>query len=809
MLKLLSGIFISQFIALWVANNSAQAITLPSKLPLRLQLHFAIDPGLAGWISANEVLVPVDEMSSAQILKWLVDKDTVAKALILTERQLSEKSLLGPSKNDESAEAVKADAELEALRTKSLAEIPLLLASEFAKPINERSVLLPELYLAWRGSHPLSVPPEVAEMGDKVMAETSQASCSAQKNAIMGVTKQKMMGMTDEALLKFIDVAKNYSSPSHRRKYLEILAGSLPESRRQAASVSLKAYALDMPLLAQRFSWLDSDIDLSSATDERLFSGVRRELARKRCSAAEGSLVKMLSPKISKTSLTSAIATGVEIERCYRPLKQGAQKDFWNRVAPHLDSAYGKEGTLWAKIRMAHIERVSNELEQSTATLNEILIQAVPAAQYRAVVAKAIYYLGKISDELHQMEPANKYYSDYLDQFSDQEDFEFALNGIIINLAADKKWVDMIPLLTSYIGQQSLVHIDRRPVGTVAFSLFWLGRAYLQTSHPERAREMWRRLAAEYYSTFYGALGHYLLEQSSGQRYSIEPSRVVGFNFEKMLSQLSPSNHGAATRASAFLQAGIVDEARCEIDEIMPTSPTDYDSQAIKVMLLYASGSWLDAIKIFDTVPRSYRGGLPVGFERALFPRKYADIVLTQAKKLSFDPDLVFALVRQESVFAKKATSRVGAVGLMQLMPVTARFELAKMSGNYINRETRFALQKELENPSSLYDPDANVTVGVHHLWRLMNTYKSPVFALTSYNAGASATEKWRKAIANDDWLTFIERIPFKETRGYVKLIMRNYFYYSRWYNPVSSPNQVHIDSIMPDLVQLAKDQPK
>ncbi|MFY7928846.1 MAG: hypothetical protein ACOVS5_08230, partial [Oligoflexus sp.] len=60
--------------------------------------------------------------------------------------------------------------------------------------------------------------------------------------------------------------------------------------------------------------------------------------------------------------------------------------------------------------------------------------------------------------------------------------------------------------------------------------------------------------------------------------------------------------------------------------------------------------------------------------------------------------------------------------------------------------------------------------------------YKNPVFVLTSYNANPRATERWISNIDSDDMLVFIERIPYRETRSYVKLVMRNYFYYKRWY---------------------------
>jgi soluble lytic murein transglycosylase len=197
-----------------------------------------------------------------------------------------------------------------------------------------------------------------------------------------------------------------------------------------------------------------------------------------------------------------------------------------------------------------------------------------------------------------------------------------------------------------------------------------------------------------------------------------------------------------------------------------------------------------------------------VGFERILFPIKYVDLVKKNASKLEMDPDFVFALMRQESVFAPDAASPVGALGLMQLMPTTAKLEATKLSPDYIDREAKALIARSLEDQSSLRNPEINVTLGVHHLWRLMQIYKSPVFALTAYNASPAATLRWQKTIATDDWLTFIERIPYKETRAYVKLILRNYFYYKRWYNIADGKEQVHIETVIEDLLKLAKVNP-
>jgi soluble lytic murein transglycosylase len=78
--------------------------------------------------------------------------------------------------------------------------------------------------------------------------------------------------------------------------------------------------------------------------------------------------------------------------------------------------------------------------------------------------------------------------------------------------------------------------------------------------------------------------------------------------------------------------------------------------------------------------------------------------------------------------------------------------------------------------------PKNNIAIGVHHLRSLKNKYQHPVFVMTAYNASPRATKRWQENIPTEDIFFFIESIPYRETQKYVKLVFRNYFYYSQFY---------------------------
>jgi hypothetical protein len=143
-----------------------------------------------------------------------------------------------------------------------------------------------------------------------------------------------------------------------------------------------------------------------------------------------------------------------------------------------------------------------------------------------------------------------------------------------------------------------------------------------------------------------------------------------------------------------------------------------------------------------------------------LYPTQYLSRL--QKMKSDFDPIIALSLIRQESAFNKNARSHVGARGLMQIMPNTGK-----------------RLHKKLRT-HQLYNPKLNIKIGTKYLKKLLKRYDDNlVYTLAAYNAGESRVKRWKKELFHDDAiLENIEKIPFLETRKYVKLIFRNIFFY-------------------------------
>lgn len=153
----------------------------------------------------------------------------------------------------------------------------------------------------------------------------------------------------------------------------------------------------------------------------------------------------------------------------------------------------------------------------------------------------------------------------------------------------------------------------------------------------------------------------------------------------------------------------------------------------------------------------------------AVYPLPHREALIGAAAREGLAPALVAAVVRQESAFDPRAVSPAGAVGLMQLMPGTAA-ELVR------------DLRPRLVDEDALTDPELSLELGARYLAAMLDRFDgSWIAALVAYNAGPHRYERWRSfpEFGGDRELT-VERIPFGETRRYVKAVLRNVRVYRR-----------------------------
>ncbi len=159
---------------------------------------------------------------------------------------------------------------------------------------------------------------------------------------------------------------------------------------------------------------------------------------------------------------------------------------------------------------------------------------------------------------------------------------------------------------------------------------------------------------------------------------------------------------------------------------------------------------------------------------RVIFPWPFRRLIEAEAEAHGVDPYLVAAMIRQESTFRAEVTSRAGARGLMQLMPRTAAGLARRLGVEWDDQLLAVA--------------DANLHLGTAHLAALLRSYRGNVIAaLAAYNAGSRPVARWLRYPEAKDQFRFVERIPYAETRRYVRAVLRNRALYRALYPPAES----------------------
>ncbi|HEV7386973.1 MAG TPA: transglycosylase SLT domain-containing protein [Gemmatimonadaceae bacterium] len=301
----------------------------------------------------------------------------------------------------------------------------------------------------------------------------------------------------------------------------------------------------------------------------------------------------------------------------------------------------------------------------------------------------------------------------------------------------------------------SLVARDSNSTEALA-AQYWAGRSYAALGDKTRSRARWHSIVKSDPLSYYAVLAAKRLDTTlvAADRSSPNYARI-------------PAVDSALNRVVGLRDVGMDVEAGFENDRLFKDALANPTRMVATAHALaggdQASRSIALGRRAIDDIGQS-----PDNF-RLYFPVLERETLISSSKDNGLDPVLVAALIRQESNFNPQATSPAGARGLMQLMPAVGKdVAAAKGIGPW--------------DPDILYQPATNIKLGTAHLSGLVRKYPEVVKTLAAYNAGESRVEKWSTKAGANDPEVFTERIPFVETRDYVRIILRNRAYYQALY---------------------------
>lgn len=279
-------------------------------------------------------------------------------------------------------------------------------------------------------------------------------------------------------------------------------------------------------------------------------------------------------------------------------------------------------------------------------------------------------------------------------------------------------------------------------------ALYWSGRAWSRLGDEDAAQVRWRVSLSRDGTGYYAGLSRSRLNVAA-PIVPDGPEVLARANIDSAIGRMEVLRELGLHAEVRLEEAGLIRQAGDTVDRLLETA-----------VAFRRHGEPAQALRLATRA-------LALGAERnqtlltLLYPVLRPEALLNLAQERHLDPALIAGLIRQESNFDPSATSRAGARGLMQILPGT---------GSHIARRERYPLW----DPVLLYQPDVSLEMGTIHLANLINSYGHPNYVLAAYNAGGSRVRRWRRRAGVEDPELFVERIPYRETRDYVKIVQTN-----------------------------------
>jgi soluble lytic murein transglycosylase len=326
--------------------------------------------------------------------------------------------------------------------------------------------------------------------------------------------------------------------------------------------------------------------------------------------------------------------------------------------------------------------------------------------------------------------------------------------------------------------------------GNSAAALYWYARSLDNLNRREEAQLVYRTMVHRFSHSYYGQLSQERLNHRANLPASANPPNplveeiLARFQMPKMPRFVQGSepwlqmSMDAWPRVKELVSIQLFELAAREILEGKEPGETP-QAMFQAARLFYQGRSFQQAILTMRrAIPDSKElplAVLPAEAWQILFPVHYLEQVVQETKRNSLDPYLVLPLILQESAFNPRALSRANAHGLMQVVPATGRL---------VARQLRL----RRPSPAQMFDPSLNLRLGSAFFASLLREFDgAEEKALASYNAGPDRVRAWAAEGKYADAAEFIESIPFSETRSYVKIILRDRWFYKRLYGNLAA----------------------
>ncbi|MEZ4871930.1 MAG: transglycosylase SLT domain-containing protein [Bdellovibrionales bacterium] len=313
-------------------------------------------------------------------------------------------------------------------------------------------------------------------------------------------------------------------------------------------------------------------------------------------------------------------------------------------------------------------------------------------------------------------------------------------------------------------------------------AMYWARNSYIKLDQKEKAKEISDQLLVKYPLTYYGLRTR--MEMANGQvpeDFKSGSAPVVQLYFSTNESQ-------AWKTFNLLAESGWYDAAGRELGQL--PQPTSTAQKMLYAYFWMKAGQPGQGIQLFNEVIYEDERFIRWNALKRFFPFWYEGEIKKWAEANSIEPEMIAAIIRQESSFDAQAESPARAIGLMQMISLTS---------TSVAKDIRL---KDFSFPESLMDPETNIRMGSYYFRKILKSNRENVpLTLASYNAGIGNLYKFIKSRAeladlrdqhstdpeNELW---IDELPWGETRFYVQAVMRNYLIYRWLYSDLQSTSR-------------------
>jgi len=301
--------------------------------------------------------------------------------------------------------------------------------------------------------------------------------------------------------------------------------------------------------------------------------------------------------------------------------------------------------------------------------------------------------------------------------------------------------------------------------------IYWRAKTHGFLKHQQESDQLYGELFTKYANTYYGLRG--MLEQGKLEADSDSMKNLIKKTEHRSGQNLTDSEKILLKRWEFLFD--ILDNQQAEEEMLNALKKDHSKSFSWKICEL------LNRFEVFHTLQKVIANhyiyelydqeiGEDPLWEFA-FPRPYWDHVREVSSKAGIDPYFALAIMREESHFNPNAISRSEAMGLMQLMPATAK----EQAGRH---------KIKVNDLKQFFEPRLNTLLGTHYLGRIASRFNDElVYTAGGYNAGPTNMKRWLKTYNSASPEEFVEHIPFQETKDYVKRVYRSYQIYLQIYS--------------------------